>query len=108
MIDKMIEMERTTMRTSVAAAALLAAVVAVPCASAQTVGVGPPDVEVMPPPSPVDNARNIAEMNGVVDIRKIDFYDDNWHVEGRDRSGHNVSMTIDPRTNTIAHLERYD
>jgi len=107
MIDKMIDMERTTMRTSVAAAALLAAVVAVPCASAQTVGVAPPDV-VVEPPSPIDNARNIAEMNGVVDIRKIEFYDDNWHVEGRDQSGHSVSMTIDPRTNTIAHLERYD
>ena len=108
MIDMITDMERNTMRTSVAAAALLMVVVAAPFASAQTMGVGPPDVVVMPPPSPVDNARNIAMMNGVVDIRKIDFYDDYWHVEGRDQSGHSVSMTIDPRTNTIAHLERYD
>ena len=108
MIDMITEMERITMRTSVAAAALILAVVAVPCANAQTVGVAPPDVVVVPPPAPIDNARNVAAMNGVVDIRKIDFYDDAWHVEGRDLSGHHVSMTIDPRTYTIAYLERWD
>jgi len=75
---------------------------------AQTVGVAPPDEVVIMPPSPIDNARNVAAMNGVVDIRKIEFYDEAWHVEGRDLSGHRISMTIDPRTYTIAHLERYD
>lgn len=108
MIDKMIDMERNTMRTAVTAAAFVAALIAVPCANAQTVGVAPPDEIVVPPPAPIDQARNVAAMNGVVDIRKIDFYDDAWHVEGRDVSGHHVSMTIDPRTYTIAHLERYD
>jgi len=96
------------MRMTFAIPRLLLSLLAVPpCASAQTVGVAPPEV-VIAPPSPVDNARNIALMNGVVDIRKIEFYDDNWHVEGRDQAGHRVEMTIDPRTNTIAHLERFD
>jgi hypothetical protein len=88
---------------------LVSACIAAPLgAMAQTVGVAPPDVVVVPPPAPIDQARNVAAMNGVVDIRKIDFYDDAWHVEGRDESGHHVWMTIDPRTYTIAHLERYD
>jgi hypothetical protein len=47
-------------------------------------------------------------MNGVIDIRKIEFYDDAWHVEGRDISGHHVWMTVDPHTFAVAHLERYD
>jgi len=76
-------------------------------AMAQTVGVAPPEVMV-PPPAPIDQARNVAEMNGVVDIRKIDFYDNAWHVEGRDTGGHHVWMTIDPHTFAVAHLERYD
>ena len=96
------------MRMTFAISGLLLSLLAVPpCASAQTVGVAPPDL-VIAPPSPLDNARNIAMMNGVVDISKIEFYDDNWHVEGRNASGHHVWMTIDPRTNTIAHLARYD
>ncbi len=88
---------------------LMSACIAAPLgAMAQTVGVAPPEVVVMPPPSPIDNARNIAAMNGVTDIRKIEFYDDNWHVDGRDQAGHHVWMTIDPRTNSVAHLERDD
>jgi len=88
---------------------LVSACIAAPLgAMAQTVGVAPPDEVVIMPPSPIDNARNVAAMNGVVDIRKIEFYDEAWHVEGRDLSGHRISMTIDPRTYTIAHLERYD
>jgi hypothetical protein len=88
---------------------LMSACIAAPLgAMAQTVGVAPPDYVVGPPLSPMDNARNIAETSGVVDIRKIEFYDDKWHVDGRDEGGHHVWMTIDPRTNSVAHLERDD
>ena len=85
---------------------LVSACIAAPLgAMAQTVGVAPPDVIVV---TPIEQARNVAAMNGVVDIRKISFYDDAWHVEGRDVSGRHVWMTIDPRTYMISHLERYD
>jgi hypothetical protein len=47
-------------------------------------------------------------MNGVVAIRKIEFYDDAWHVVGRDQAGRRVEMEIDPRSGDIAHLERFD
>jgi hypothetical protein len=47
-------------------------------------------------------------MNGVVAVRKIEFYDGTWHVVGRDVSGRRVEMEVDPRTGTIAHLERFD
>jgi len=95
------------MRTTFAVTALLLGVCAAPtCAMAQTVGVAPPQEVVIESPLGVDNARNIAVMNGMVDIRKIEFYDSNWHVDGRDAGGHHVWMTIDPRTGTVAHLER--
>ena len=90
------------MRNRIAAATLVSALIAVPLgAMAQTVGVGPP---VMP----VDQARDIAVMNGVIAIRKIELYDGKWHIEGRDGSGMRVEMQIDPRTGTVAHLERFD
>ena len=60
------------------------------------------------PSTPFDDARNIAAMNGVVDISEIERQGDNFHVEGRDRSGHHVEMTVDPRSGTVAHLERFD
>ncbi|HEU5275407.1 MAG TPA: PepSY domain-containing protein [Xanthobacteraceae bacterium] len=90
------------MRTTVAAAALLMSLFALPAsAPAQTVGVAPDRITV-------DEARDVAGMNGVVDIRKIELYDGAWHVDGRDMTGRHVEMTIDPHSGTIAHLERYD
>ena len=50
----------------------------------------------------------VIALNGMVAIRKIELYDGKWHVEGRDQSGKRVEMQIDPRTGTIAHLERFD
>ena len=89
------------MRSRIALVTLVAACIAAPLgAMAQTVGVGPP---VMP----VDQARDIAVMNGMIAIRKIEFYDGTWHVAGRDQSGTRVEMQIDPRTGDIAHLERF-
>jgi hypothetical protein len=104
------------MRTRTTLITLVSACVAVPfgamaqtlriAPSDETVGVAPP--AVIEPSTPIDDARNIAAMHGVVDIREIELYDDNWHVEGRDQTGHHVEMTIDPRTGTVAHLERFD
>src|ERR1700750_2021467 len=94
--------EETIMRNRIALVTLVSACIAAPLgAMAQTVGVGPP---VMP----VDQARDIAVMNGMVAIRKIELYDGKWHIEGRDQSGMRVEMQIHPRTGTIAHLERFD
>jgi hypothetical protein len=90
------------MRTTIAAAALLMTVFAAPAsAPAQTVGVAPDRITV-------DEARDIAAMNGVVAVRKLELYDGDWHVEGRDDAGRRVEMTIDPRSGEVAHLERFD
>jgi len=89
------------MRTRIVTIALMSACIAAPLgAMAQTVGVGPPTM-------PVDQARDIAVMNGVIAIRKIELYDGTWHVEGRDQIGRHVEMQIDPRSGEIAHLERF-
>jgi hypothetical protein len=92
------------MRTTIATAALLLTVLAVPPgAPAQTVGVAPATAPVT-----VDEARDIAAMNGVVAIREIELYDGMWKVRGRDISGHRVEMEIDPRSGEIAQLDRFD
>jgi hypothetical protein len=91
------------MRSTLAAAALLMTVVAAPSsAPAQTVGAAPPDRIT------VDEARDIAAMNGVVEVRKLEFYDSAWHAEGRDDAGHRVEMTIDPRDGRVTWLDRFD
>ncbi len=90
------------MRSTLAAAGLLMTVFAVPAsAPAQTVGVAPATITV-------DEARDIAAMNGVVAVRKLELYDGSWHVEGRDVAGKHVEMTIDPRDGRITWLERFD
>jgi peptidase YpeB-like protein len=90
------------MRHRIAAISLVSACIAAPLgAMAQTVGVAPPVMSV-------DEVRDIAVMNGVIAIRKIELYDGKWKVEGRDQSGMRVEMQIDPRTGEIAHLERFD
>ena len=54
-----------------------------------------------------DVAQDIAVGNGVIAIRKIEFYDGAWKVEGRDRQGRRVEMKIDPGTGEIIRLERF-
>jgi Peptidase propeptide and YPEB domain len=54
-----------------------------------------------------DVAQDIAVGNGVIAIRKIEYYDGAWKVEGRDREGRRVEMKIDPSTGEIIKLERY-
>ena len=91
------------MRSTLAAAALLMTVVAVPpSAPAQTVGAAPPDRIT------VDEARDIVAMNGVVEVRKLERYDGAWHAEGRDEAGHHVEMTIDQRDGRVTWLDRFD
>ena len=50
----------------------------------------------------------LAAFNGVVIIRRIEFDDGAWKIEGRDRSDRRVEMTIDPETGEVAQLERFD
>ena len=69
------------MRNRIAVVTLVSVCIAAPLgAMAQTVGLGPPTM-------PVDQVRDIAVMNGLIAIRKIELYDGKWHVEGRDQSG---------------------
>ena len=89
------------MRNRIAILALTAACLAGTPAVAQTVGAGSPIISV-------DEARDIAAFNGVVVIRKIEFDDGQWIVEGRDRADRRVEMKIDPRTGEVAQLERFD
>jgi len=100
---------RTTLIT------LVSACVAIPLgATAQTVRVGPPETVGVAPPAviepmtPIDHVRNVAGMHGLVDISEIERQGDTWHVEGRDASGRHVEMTVDSRTGTVSHLERFD
>jgi len=81
-------------------AALFACLAASPPALAQTVGVYVPAVTV-------EQAQDIAVMNGVIAIRKIEFDDGAWKIEGRDRAGRRVEMSIEPSTGEIRRLERY-
>ncbi len=93
------------MRIRIATIAFISACIAVPLgAMAQTVGLGPPAISG---PLSVDQARDIAVMNGVIAIRKIELYDGTWHVEGRDDAGRRVEMQIDPGSGEVAHLERF-
>lgn len=103
------------MRTRITLITLVSACVAVPLgAMAQTVRTGPPETVGVAPPgvvqpsAPIDDVRDIAGMHGLVDISEIERQGDTWHVEGRDESGHHVEMTVDPKTGTVAHLERFD
>jgi Peptidase propeptide and YPEB domain len=73
-----------------------------PPAAAQTVGVVVPGAGVT-----ADVAQDIAVGNGVIAIRKIEFDDGAWKVEGRDREGRRVEMKIHPGTGEIIRLERY-
>jgi hypothetical protein len=94
--------QEAAMRNRFAIAALMLTCFAVaPGARAQTYGLGAPMVTV-------DEARDIAVMNGVIYIRKIEFDDGVWKVKGRDEAGRRVEMEIDPRTGDIAQLERFD
>jgi len=91
------------MRSTLAAAALLMTFVAAPPgALAQTFGAAPPDRIT------VDEARDVAAMNGVVEVRKLEFYDGAWHAEGRDDTGRKVEMTIDPRDGRVTWLDRFN
>jgi hypothetical protein len=102
-------LNRTTLITLISACVAvpfgaMAQTVVVP--SDETVGAAPP--AVIEPTTPIDEARNIAGMNGVVDISEIERQGDSFHVEGRDRGGRHIEMTIDIRTGTVSHLERFD
>jgi hypothetical protein len=89
------------MRNRIAIFALAVACLAGTPAIAQTVGAGSPIISV-------DQARAVAAFNGVVLIRKIEFDDGQWQIEGRDRADRRVEMKIDPRTGEVAQLERFD
>ena len=91
------------MRSTLAAAVLLTSLFAIPAsAPAQTVGVAPPDRIT------IDEARDVVAMNGVTEVRKLEFYDGAWHAEGRDDTGRHVEMTIDPRDGRVTWLDRFD
>ena len=90
------------MRHRIAIAALLLTCVAVPPAvRAQTVGVAPPLLSV-------GEARDVAVMNGVIFIRKIEYDERRWKVEGRDQAGRRVEMQIDPVNGAVIELNRFD
>ena len=97
----MLQWKENVMRNSIAIATLSLMCLAAAPASAQTVGVASPRVTV-------SDARDIAVANGVLYIRKLEFDDGKWKVEGRDVAGRRVEMEIDPRSGDIAQLERFD
>jgi len=89
------------MRTRTLIPAIILACLAVTPAAAQTVG-------IYVPPLSAAQAQDIALINGVIAIRKIEFDEGLWKIYGRDASGRRVEMKVDPRTGQIAQLERFD
>jgi hypothetical protein len=89
------------MRNPIAIAALVLTCFTVTPSKSQTVGLGSPMVSM-------EEARDIALVNGVVAIRKIEFDDGLWKIYGRDVAGRRVEMKVDPRSGAIAELERFD
>ncbi|HWL05107.1 MAG TPA: PepSY domain-containing protein [Xanthobacteraceae bacterium] len=49
----------------------------------------------------IDQARKIAETNGMATIRSIELDDGKWEVEGRDAQNRKREMEIDARTGQI-------
>jgi Peptidase propeptide and YPEB domain len=88
------------MHTRTLIPAIILACLAVTPAAAQTVG-------VYVPPLSAAQAQDVAVMNGVIAIRKIEFDDGAWKVEGRARDGGRIEMKIHPQTGEILKLERY-
>jgi hypothetical protein len=59
-----------------------------------------------PPSLPEDAARAIAMDYGVAVITDIDgTLDGDWHIEGTDSQGFEVSLTIDGATGAVEHAE---
>jgi len=81
-------------------AIVVACLAAATPAGAQTVGVFVPNVSAA-------EAQNIAALNGVIGIRKIEFDDGAWKIEGLARDGGRIEMKIHPQTGEILRLERY-
>jgi len=82
-------------------AALVACLTALSApAGAQTVGVYAPNISAA-------EAQDIAAVNGVIGIRKIEFDDGAWKVQGLARDGGRIEMKIHPQTGEILRLERF-
>jgi hypothetical protein len=88
-------------RTALAALSVAACLTLPALATAQTVGVYSPAVSA-------DQAQDIAVINGVIALNKIEFDDRKWKVKGLDRAGRRVEMEISPNTGEIIRLERFD
>jgi len=90
------------MRTRIVIPAIIFAcwAVSLPPAQAQTVGIYVPAISAA-------QAQDIAALNGVITIRKIEFNDGTWKIEGLARDGGRVEMKIHPQTGEILKLERY-
>jgi hypothetical protein len=93
-------MEEIIMRTLIPATLLASLAMATPAAAQNVIFVPGTGVTAAV-------AQDIAVGNGVIAIRKIEFDDGAWKVEGRDREGRRVEMKIDPSTGEIIRLERY-
>jgi len=53
----------------------------------------------------IDEARKIAETNGISTIRSIELDDGKWEVEGRDAQNRKREIDIDARTGQIVKSE---
>jgi len=82
-------------RTLLTTLALLALVPATLSASPK----GPVDVEYL---------RALAFDKGIVDIKEIEFDDDDgvWEIEGRDATGRKIEIDVDAGTGKIVKIKR--
>jgi hypothetical protein len=100
-------MEAVMHKSIIAALFSLAAVAAPSAAMAQAAVVYGPPPAVYAGPVTAAEAQDIAAVNGVVAIRKIERDEGLWKIRGRDVGGARVEMKIDIASGAIVQLERY-
>jgi len=88
------------MRIRIAIPAILVACLAAATPAGAQSGVVVPNISAA-------EAQDIAAVNGVIGIRKIEFNDGAWKIEGLARDGGRIEMKIHPQTGEILRLERY-
>ena len=59
-------------------------------------------------PVSAEQAIGIARAAGVARVEKLECDDGLWEVEGRDATGREIEVEIDPRTGRIVKVERDD
>jgi uncharacterized membrane protein YkoI len=84
-------------------AVLLAALLALPTGA---LAQAPAPVRPDRPAISMDEARRIANDNGMVRIEEIELDDGRWEIEGRDAAGAEIEIDLSAADGTVLKMER--